>query len=189
MTGHLPSPDALVREHEGLCRAVASAYYAPGLDHDDLVQEARLGVVKAARLFDGGRGIPFEAYARLSAEHAVQTAVKAAKRHKHEVVSSAVALDHDVRDAGESVRTLAEVIPGPEDDPLDQVLARESLEFYCQRAQCLTFLERMALAAYLNDDQPPQHTAAERALQRAKAKVLHGRAGIGTAARELRLAA
>jgi RNA polymerase sigma-B factor len=55
--------DGLVREHMPLARSVAARYRERGETHDDLVQVAYLGLVKAARNYRPGEGFNFAAYA------------------------------------------------------------------------------------------------------------------------------
>lgn len=53
----------LVLAHLPLARHIASRY-ARDDRHDDYAQEAALGLVQAARVFDPARGVPFGAFAR-----------------------------------------------------------------------------------------------------------------------------
>jgi len=53
----------LIRRHLPLVRAIARRYVGSGEPLDDLVQVGSVGLVKAARRFDGSRGVPFSAYA------------------------------------------------------------------------------------------------------------------------------
>jgi len=55
--------DTLVKCHEGLVRSIAKQYLGRGLPWEDLLQEARIGLVKAIRGFDASRGLAFSTYA------------------------------------------------------------------------------------------------------------------------------
>ena len=55
--------DRLVREHMPLARGIAGRYRERGESHDDLVQVAYLGLVKAAQNYRPGAGFNFAAYA------------------------------------------------------------------------------------------------------------------------------
>ncbi|TQM61977.1 RNA polymerase sigma-B factor [Humibacillus xanthopallidus] len=55
--------DELVRLYLPLCTAMAQRYNGRGVEHDDLVQVARLGLVKAMSRYRPGRGRSFAAYA------------------------------------------------------------------------------------------------------------------------------
>jgi RNA polymerase sigma-B factor len=61
--GHRTDEAALVEDHLDLARRVAARYSGRGEPMDDLVQVARVGLVKAARRFEPERGSDFAAYA------------------------------------------------------------------------------------------------------------------------------
>jgi RNA polymerase sigma-H factor len=74
---------ALCREMESILHGIAWEYYAPGLDHDDLMQEARIALHAATVSFDPAAGPPFEAFAAIVVRRRVGTAVKLANAGKH----------------------------------------------------------------------------------------------------------
>lgn len=58
--------DTLVRQHAGLVRRLAHQLLAklpPSVDLDDLIQAGMIGLLDAARHFEGGQGAQFETYA------------------------------------------------------------------------------------------------------------------------------
>ena len=66
----LPAPaqeaESLVRQHAGLVRRLAHQLLAklpPSVDLDDLIQAGMIGLLDAARHFEGGQGAQFETYA------------------------------------------------------------------------------------------------------------------------------
>lgn len=67
LVGMAPLPQSyvnrLVLEHRHLARRLAQRYVRGGEPREDLEQAACLGLVKAARRFDPGRGVPFPAFA------------------------------------------------------------------------------------------------------------------------------
>lgn len=68
--------DNLVRDHDNLARWVVRQFLRSGLDPDDLLQEARIGLLKASRRFDPSRGVKFATYARLWVQGAVRDFVR-----------------------------------------------------------------------------------------------------------------
>lgn len=60
---HRSDDAVLVEQHLDLARRVAARYAGRGEPMDDLVQVARVGLVKAARRFEPDRGSEFAAYA------------------------------------------------------------------------------------------------------------------------------
>jgi RNA polymerase sigma factor (sigma-70 family) len=55
--------DELVLQNLGLARWVAGRFKGHGVDLDDLLQEANLALIKAAKAYDPSRGIKFSTYA------------------------------------------------------------------------------------------------------------------------------
>lgn len=53
----------ILKAHEGHIHVVASRYYKPGVDFDDLMQCGRLGMMQAIEKFDTSRGFQFLTYA------------------------------------------------------------------------------------------------------------------------------
>jgi len=61
--GSSAAAEQLVLEYLGLANSLARRFRGPGRDSEDLLQTARVGLVKAARGFDPHRGVPFVGYA------------------------------------------------------------------------------------------------------------------------------
>ncbi|MGZ6751900.1 MAG: sigma-70 family RNA polymerase sigma factor [Nocardioides sp.] len=126
-TGDDGALDALLRRHEPLARHRARAYFLAGADHDDVVQEAMIGLYQAVRDFDPVVGASFRAFAEVCVARHVVSAVRAATRHKHAALNSYVPL-HGPAAGDDDGRTLGEVLPAPASaDPAEQVVALEGL--------------------------------------------------------------
>lgn len=92
--------DEAVRQFESVCQKVVGRYFPPpGLSRDDLLQEARIGLVEALRDYEPGHGTSLKTFVYLAVEREVVTAIKAATRRKHEplnwAVTSVVGVDGD----------------------------------------------------------------------------------------------
>jgi Sigma-70 region 2 len=83
----------------------ASRFYLPGGDADDIVQEARIGFLKAVRFYRGGRGSSFHRFAELCVSRQLASAIVAARRAKHQPLNEAARGD-------QADRTVA-AVPGP----------------------------------------------------------------------------
>src|SRR5918996_1394646 len=81
--------ERLLRRYQRLLDAHASRCYLPDGDADDLVQEARIGFMKAVRFYRGGRGSSFHTFAELCVSRQLATALTAARRAKHQPLSEA----------------------------------------------------------------------------------------------------
>ncbi|MGH9110724.1 MAG: SigB/SigF/SigG family RNA polymerase sigma factor [Acidimicrobiales bacterium] len=62
-TGQRAVRNGLVEAHRGLAARIANDYRGRGVELDDLVQIAMLGILKAVERFDPDRGIPFSPFA------------------------------------------------------------------------------------------------------------------------------
>ena len=62
----------LLSLYEPMVRRIARRMFLPGGDRDDLAQEARVGVIDAARVWDPRRGVPFSSFAHLCAVREVR---------------------------------------------------------------------------------------------------------------------
>jgi RNA polymerase sporulation-specific sigma factor len=90
------SLDHLLQQYKPLVRARARAYFLHGGDMDDLLQEGMIGLMRAARDYDETRG-NFAAFAALCVERQIQSAIKAAGRKKHMLLSTAGELDTEIQ--------------------------------------------------------------------------------------------
>ena len=66
----------IVLKFEGLVRAAARRFEARGVERDDLMQEGRIALVRAARTFDSGGGASFPTWARHCVDGALAHAVR-----------------------------------------------------------------------------------------------------------------
>jgi RNA polymerase sigma-B factor len=62
-TGERGVRNELVEAHRGLAASIANDYRGRGVELDDLVQIAMLGMIKAVERYDVERGIPFSSFA------------------------------------------------------------------------------------------------------------------------------
>ncbi len=79
----------LLQKYEPLIREIASDYYAPGGDYDDLLQEGRLALIRAHKSYDSDQEVPFPAYAALCIRRQLQDFIRARRRKKHQVLNQA----------------------------------------------------------------------------------------------------
>ena len=67
--------DRLIESGLGLIPPIARGFLGRGLEMDDLIGEAHLGLIRAAEKFDPRYGIPFHAYATCWIKWAIRTAL------------------------------------------------------------------------------------------------------------------
>ena len=58
-----PEADRLAEENVGLVHLCANRFRGKGIEYDDLYGAGCLGLIKAAKAFDTGRGVKFSTYA------------------------------------------------------------------------------------------------------------------------------
>lgn len=155
--------------------AIAGEYFAPGLTGDDLLQEARIGLWKACRDYDG-RGA-FKAFAALCVRRQVITAVVTATRGKHSALNERMSLDAPASQDSSDTALLGDVLPAGGDLPEARVELAEELRELALKMARLTELERGAVlhvangGAYETCALGGSRKAVDNALQRARVKL------------------
>lgn len=171
-SGDLRAMDRIVRHYNGLCHSVAHEYFFPGSSHEDVAQEARLGLVKAVDSFDLASLVPFERFARLCIERNVITGLKAAQRGKHGVLNDSARWGKT--DAGEDIEVV-DLLPSPFSvDPYRVIVAKERLAALLTGVKKLSPTERRALLGIANGlayEQIGPYKQVDNALQRARLKL------------------
>ena len=133
--GEEPALAALITRYLPIVTRYARRSVHPGLDIDDAVQEGLIGLFKAVKSYEEGRGASFSTYAAICIQNAVSSAQKAAKRKKHAPLNSSVPIPE-----GQS-------IPGPE----EQTIVNEQLSLTMEKMRVrLSKMEKAVMAMYLN---------------------------------------
>ena len=88
--------DDLIRQWEPKVQKMASNVYVAGLDRDDITQELRLAIVKAAKGFEEDRGVLFHTYLHTAMTNTIRTLLSKSQRLNLATVSlDEVAGDRD----------------------------------------------------------------------------------------------
>jgi RNA polymerase sporulation-specific sigma factor len=171
----------LLERHKPLVRAKASTYFLIGADRDDLIQEGMIGLYKAICDFKRGYGLTFRAFANMCITRQLVTAIKTAKRQKHQPLSNYIPLDGGVNDLFDY--KLSDILGDTEGmDPADLIVISEKLdELRKGLIQLLTELECRVLARYIAGDSYSEIASqlhrrvksVDNALQRVRHKVDH----------------
>ena len=158
---------------EQVARKAARGVFYPGADADDVLQEARIGVLKAIRDWRPGHEVPFEGFAYMCARRQVITGLKTARRGKHRVLSDATSLSLRIGE-DETDGTLADLIPSGI-DPERMTIAREQVREMLENARDLTPFERECVNRVLILGEPYDTVgdtkSVDNALQRARRKL------------------
>lgn len=150
--------DAAIRRHDALCHAIARHYYAPGLDRDDLLQEAHIGLLSAFHSYDPARGVPFPRFAALAIRRRLDTAIRATLRGKHQPLNHALSLDAPLPAGDEEGSSLHDLVAAP---PAPVALGDELHRLSAQLDQALTPLEARAMQLVIFNGLDYQHAARE----------------------------
>lgn len=159
-----------LRRLEPIAQVIASRYYWPGADRDDVLQVARLGLWKAIRSWDGRREI--RPLARVTATRDVLDELRAATRQSREANRAPHSLHAPI--AGDGL-ALDETLPAP-GSIADLVEWREELRAALGAIQGASELEREALGRSLRGEPYAANQAGgsrswDNACQRARARV------------------
>ena len=158
--GDLEAESELLRRFDPLVHRVVRRLRLPaGCEPDDLLQEARIGLLAAIRAWQHDRG-PFPAFADRCVHNHALMAVKALYAQKHQVLNLAVSLDSQPIGEGEGDGVRTSSLPSGwqlpsadrATDPETRVLLIEQLSTVLGALVDLTPNERTCLAIALNQD-------------------------------------
>lgn len=176
------SLQVMITRYRRFARAKARSYFLVGADHDDVEQEALIGLYKAARDFRPEHQSSFRAFAELCITRQIITAIKTATRQKHQALNQYVSISgtRGGDEAGE--RAVEELIHVHRQgsDPADRIVADERFGAMRDRmAEVLSSLEVDVLTLYVEGksyqeigDHLGRHVKSiDNALQRIKRKL------------------
>ncbi|MCI9406062.1 MAG: sigma-70 family RNA polymerase sigma factor [Oscillospiraceae bacterium] len=132
----------LIDRYASLAEGLCVSYCAAGLEQDDLLQEAYLGLLKAIRFFRPEKGVPFSAFAGICMKRQLISVVRRQNAGKNRLFFDSISLEET-----ESARVPHDwQQPGPE---AAVILAEESRWRKEQVVMLLSPLEKEALRLYL----------------------------------------
>jgi len=136
--------EELATRYRPLIRLRAQAYFLPGGDAKDLIQEGLFGLHKAVSDYRPGHDSSFRNFADLCIKRQIITAVKTATRGKHRPLNEFVSFASAPRRTLDDTNvTLEEVLPGAaDDDPVERMIAQEELQVVAWAFEDLSDLER-----------------------------------------------
>ena len=83
----------LIARYDRLATSLCSSYCAAGMDREDLLQEAYLGLLKAIRSFRPEKGVPFSSFAGLCMKRQLISAVRRQNTGKNRFFHNSVPLE------------------------------------------------------------------------------------------------
>lgn len=97
--GDMAAAETLLGHYKPMVRERAGAFFLPGADREDIIQEGMLGLFAAIRQYDESRG-PFAALADIAVVTHIKDAVRRANRRQNEPLNRSVSLDDDAAAIG-----------------------------------------------------------------------------------------
>ena len=124
--GDTEALEAIIERYRGLAKLRTRSYFLAGAESDDLVQEAMIGLFKAARDYDPKYGASFKTFANICITRQMLTAIKGATRYKHQPLNSYISLNRSVFEEDDGGRPLLEMLATDNDsDPESIYLSNE----------------------------------------------------------------
>ena len=91
--GDLDAEEALMRRYKETVKIKSHYYYMAGADEDDVVQEGRIGLLKAIRQYDEEKEASFSTFAGICITRQIINAIRTADREKHKALNTSVSLN------------------------------------------------------------------------------------------------
>ena len=101
---------ALIARYRGFVRGKSRGYFLVGAEHEDVVQEAMIGLFKAIRDYDMEREASFKSFADLCITRQLITAIKASRRQKHVPLNAYMSLSQPASREDDYDRDLEDVL-------------------------------------------------------------------------------
>ena len=125
-------------KHRDVAYSISRRFYAPGMDRQDLEQEALVALWNACRTFDPEKGVPIKQWIRIVVLARMKDVVTAANRQKQRMLNEATP-------RGEELVSLVETCPDLAGSAEDQAITRMMVEDILGRVAALSPLQRRAL--------------------------------------------
>lgn len=177
--GSRTAEEYLIEKYKEIAKEKAKIYYIAGGDNEDVIQEGMIGVFKAIKSYDDGKGASFKTFAEVCINRQIINAIKNANRLKHQPLNQSLTLDGDTEAGGES--SVVETIPiNNENNPETLLVLNEIIEYLRQNDNAIlskfenkVFTEKLKGKDYVEIarelNQKPK--AIDNALQRIKKKI------------------
>jgi RNA polymerase sporulation-specific sigma factor len=141
--GDRRATETLIGRYRGLVVAIASTFFLPRGERDDLIQEGLVGILNAIDRYRRTSRSPFRAFAALCIRRQCMTAVKIANAGKQAPLNYA---DSFSRPVGDSDHNTVEDLLGDPTTPLDELISeQERATLFAVLDEELSDLERSAV--------------------------------------------
>lgn len=90
--GNAEAVEILLSRYKPLLNKVTRGFFLLGSDHEDLMQEAMIGLYKAILSFDASKQTSFKTFATLCVRRNILDAIKKSNAQKHKILNDSVSL-------------------------------------------------------------------------------------------------
>ncbi|MDU1911616.1 sigma-70 family RNA polymerase sigma factor [Fusobacterium sp.] len=94
--GNEEAANRIFKEYNNLILLTAKKYFFYGADHDDVIQEASIGLIKAIHSFCEGKNASFKTFAFLCIKRQLITAIKSSNSGKQRILNIAISNSSEI---------------------------------------------------------------------------------------------
>ncbi|MCO1600306.1 sigma-70 family RNA polymerase sigma factor [Desulfosporosinus nitroreducens] len=145
-SGNKDALNEIIQHYEPEIRMIASKYFLPRADYEDLLQEGRIAIYRAILSYDEESGIPFLHFLRMVIKRKLIDGLRKYTRQKHANLNEAYSLNNVVSETEET--SFLELLPNAE-DPASTVIANDEVHSMIQDLnKNMSNLERLVFEHY-----------------------------------------
>lgn len=167
----------MIKKYGYIVKRETRTVYIIGADDEDLTQEGMIGLFKAIRDYEVGKGTIFSTFATLCVRRQLQTAITNSNRKKHAPLNDYLSIYADNDNSAETIQSSNMKGTNPE----DIVLQNESLSFLIEKIKTsLSKFENTVLELFIEgksykeiaEELGKTEKSIDNALQRIRAKLM-----------------
>ncbi len=145
-SGNKDALNEIIQHYEPEIRMIASKYFLPRADYEDLLQEGRIAIYRAILSYDEESGIPFLHFLRMVIKRKLIDGLRKYTRQKHANLNEAYSLNNVVSETEET--SFLELLTNAE-DPASTVIANDEVHSMIQDLnKNMSNLERLVFEHY-----------------------------------------
>jgi RNA polymerase sporulation-specific sigma factor len=154
--------EALIARYRPLVEKRARAFFVPGVEREDLVQEGQIGLYSAVKDYDPERLSKFKPFAELCISRRIISAIKTATRYKHVPMNAYVSLE--AADCGVAKNPVLRIDRDALAGAMGAKLSKREVEVVQRFLSGMTYVE-------ISEELSCDAKSVDNAMQRAKRKI------------------
>jgi len=136
----------IIQYYEPEVRIIASKYFLPRADYEDLIQEGRIAIYRAIISYKDHSEIPFLHFLRMVIKRKLIDSLRKYTRQKHTNLNEAYSLNNIISNSEET--SFLELLPNAE-DPASKVIANDEIHSMIKDlSKKMSDLERLVFEHY-----------------------------------------